>query len=159
MNQRKRPNFHKPLALLLALALWLTMAAPALAAENAIASSIQLSKTEGTVSATNSAGRSISLIKNLRLFSGYHVLTKADSYAWLNLDSAKLLKVDASSETEVRKSGKKLEVLLCSGNLFFNVTEPLDDDETLNIRTSTTLTGVRGTCGWVNVIEIGRAHV
>lgn len=153
MNQRKRPNFHKPLALLLALALWLTMAAPALAAENAIASSIQLSKTEGTVSATNSAGRSISLIKNLRLFSGYHVLTKADSYAWLNLDSAKLLKVDASSETEVRKSGKKLEVLLCSGNLFFNVTEPLDDDETLNIRTSTTLTGVRGTCGWVNVID------
>ena len=153
MNQRKRPNFHKPLALLLALALWLTMAAPALAAENAIASSIQLSKTEGTVSATNSAGRSISLIKNLRLFSGYHVLTKAESYAWLNLDSAKLLKVDASSETEVRKSGKKLEVLLCSGNLFFNVTEPLDDDETLNIRTSTTLTGVRGTCGWVNVID------
>lgn len=153
MHQRKRPNFHKPLALLLALALWLTMAAPALAAENAIASSIQLSKTEGTVSTTNSAGRSISLIKNLRLFSGYHVLTKADSYAWLNLDSAKLLKVDASSETEVRKSGKKLEVLLCSGNLFFNVTEPLDDDETLNIRTSTTLTGVRGTCGWVNVID------
>ncbi len=153
MHQRKRPNFHRPLALLLALALCLTMAAPALAAENAIASSIQLSKTEGTVSATNSAGRSISLIKNLRLFSGYHVLTKADSYAWLNLDSAKLLKVDASSETEVRKSGKKLEVLLCSGNLFFNVTEPLDDDETLNIRTSTTLTGVRGTCGWVNVID------
>ena len=67
MHQRKRPNFHRPLALLLALALCLTMAAPALAAENAIASSIQLSKTEGTVSATNSAGRSISLIKNLRL--------------------------------------------------------------------------------------------
>lgn len=36
-----------------------------------------------------------------------------------------------------------------SGSLFFNVTEPLADDESMNIRTSTMVIGVRGTCGWV----------
>ncbi len=33
--------------------------------------------------------------------------------------------------------------------LFFNVTEPLAEDETMNIRTSTMFVGIRGTCGWV----------
>ena len=36
-----------------------------------------------------------------------------------------------------------------SGSLFFNVTEPLTDDETMNIATATMMVGIRGTCGWV----------
>ena len=33
--------------------------------------------------------------------------------------------------------------------MFFNVTKPLEDDESMDIRTSTTICGIRGTCGWV----------
>lgn len=47
----------------------------------------------------------------------------------------------------MRKSGKKLEMLLQSGDIFFNISQPLDDDETLNIRTSTMAVGLRGTSG------------
>lgn len=37
--------------------------------------------------------------------------------------------------------------------------EPLEDEETLNIRTSTMVTGIRGTCGWVKVIDRWRSRV
>ena len=61
----------------------------------------------------------------------------------------KLTKLDQDSEIAITKEGKELEIEVKSGNLFFNVTEPLADDETMDIRTSTMMVGIRGTCGWV----------
>lgn len=52
-------------------------------------------------------------------------------------------------EVEVRKNGKSLELLVSSGSLLFNVTEPLKEDEKLNICTAAMVAGVRGTTGWV----------
>ena len=43
--------------------------------------------------------------------------------------------------------------MLISGELFFNVTAPVEKDESLNIRTSTMVTGVRGTSGWVEAVN------
>ncbi|WP_300415132.1 FecR family protein [uncultured Oscillibacter sp.] len=114
---------------------------------------IRLTKTTGTVEISKSSGKSVSLLKNMRLYNGYHVETDEESYAWINLDDSKLLKEDAASEVEVRKDGKKLEVLLCSGNIFFDVSEPLEDDESMNIRTSTMVVGIRGTSGWIRVVD------
>ena len=114
---------------------------------------IRLTKTTGTVEISKSSGKSVSLLKNMRLYNGYHVETDEESYAWINLDDSKLLKEDAASEVEVRKDGKKLEVLLCSGNIFFDVAEPLEDDESMNIHTSTTVVGIRGTSGWIRVVD------
>ena len=51
--------------------------------------------------------------------------------------------------TIIKRDGKKLELVVNSGGLFFNVTKPLEDDESMDIRTSTTICGIRGTCGWV----------
>ncbi|WP_300415156.1 leucine-rich repeat protein [uncultured Oscillibacter sp.] len=139
------------LSFLMALALVTGLAAPALAAETAAV--IRLTKTTGTVEISKSSGKSVSLLKNMRLYNGYHVETDEESYAWINLDDSKLLKEDAASEVEVRKDGKKLEVLLCSGNIFFDVAEPLEDDESMNIHTSTTVVGIRGTSGWIRVVD------
>ena len=61
----------------------------------------------------------------------------------------KLTKLDQDSEIAITKEGKELEIEVKSGSLFFNVTEPLADDETMDIRTSTMMVGIRGTCGWV----------
>ena len=104
------------LSLLLAAVMLCLTALPASAAETA--ATMQLMKTEGTVSVSNSNGRPLSVRDRMRLYSGYHVETKARSYAWINLDDTKLAKLDAVSEVEVRKSGKKLELLLKSGNVF-----------------------------------------
>ena len=102
---------------------------------------------------SKSSGKSLTLLSNMRLYNGYHVTTSARSYAWMNLDDAKHIKEDAASEVEVRKSGKVLEVNVCSGSVFFDVSEQLEDDESLNISTSTMIVGIRGTAGYVEVVD------
>lgn len=115
------------------------------------AATMHLVRTEGAVSVNDTEGAPVTLIENLGLYSGYGVATRVESYGWIDLDEAKLAKMDENSEVEIVKADKLLEICVQSGGLFFNVTEPLADDETMNIRTSTMLVGIRGTCGWVYV--------
>ncbi len=129
------------------------------AIESAEAAVMQLMKTEGEVAISNASGRDISLIENMNLYNGYFTSTEETSYAWISLDSERLAKLDAVSETQVRKNGKKLEILLNSGNLYFDISEPLTEEETLNIRTSTMVMGIRGTSGWVKVIDRWHSQV
>ena len=131
-------------ALALSLALLLTSCSG-----GASATSMHLRKTEGTVGVSDGEGKELTPKGNLGLYSGYQVGTQAESYAWIDLDRVKLTKLDQNSEIEIAKEGKKLEIDVKAGSLFFNVTEPLDDDETLDIVTSTMIIGIRGTCGWV----------
>ena len=149
----------KILSLVLAALILSLTVVPASAAASAAASAMQLMKFTGAVNVTNSAGRSLAKWNNMRLYSGYRVQTGARSYAWINLDGTKLAKLDASSKVEIRRSGSKLELLLSSGHIYFNVTSPLAPGETLNIRTSTMVTGIRGTCGWINVVDRGTTEI
>lgn len=113
------------------------------------ASTMSLVKTAGSVAVYDDGGKTLQAAEQLKLYSGYRMDTHAESYAWINLDHVKLTKMDEESEIEIRKDGKKLEIIVNSGNLFFNITEPLQEDESLDIRTSNMLVGIRGTCGWV----------
>lgn len=154
---RIRKGSARVLAFLLVLSmLSVSVKIEPLAAEpSAAAATIRLARTEGNVQVTDSAAKAMLPVSNMRLSSGTHSITSEASYAWLSLDDKKALKEDAVSEVELRQSadGKQLEVMLDSGQLFFNVTAPLQEDETLNIRTSTMVMGVRGTCGWVQVVN------
>ncbi len=132
---------------LLCLVLCLGLAVTALAADNT-GSEIRLAKVEGTVTVTSSTGKAYSTREDMKLYNGYVVSTEAASYAWITLDGTKAVKLDAGSSLELRRSGKELELNLISGQIFFNVTAPLKEEEKLNIRTSTMVTGVRGTFGW-----------
>lgn len=149
----------KMLSILMSLLLLWSLALPAAAAETA--ATLRLEKTEGTVSVSNASGKSVTVTKGMRLYSGYTISTEKDSYAYVSLDSTKAVKLDASSKAEVQKSGKKLELTATAGKLFFNVSAPVDKDESLNIRTSTMVTGVRGTSGWVEVTNrfTSRVHL
>ena len=117
--------------------------------KDATAASMHLRRTEGTVSVSDGSGKDVPLLDNLGLYSGYGVGTQSASYAWIDLDDVKLAKLDQKSEISIEQEGKALNIELKSGSLFFNVTKPLEADETMNIRTSTMLMGIRGTCGWV----------
>lgn len=153
MNKSFKTKVRRMLATLLIAALCIcNMAVPAFADE-AVAAAFRLSKTEGTVTVQNQNGKEITTMQDMKLFNGYQIDTAQQSYAWFEADSSKLFKMDAVSNLEVRKKGKQLELLLNSGNLFFNVTEHLQDDEVLNIRTSSMVVGIRGTSGWVKVID------
>ena len=110
---------------------------------------MKLIKTDGNVGVENEKGKSVDLIENLGLYNGYGIGTQTKSFAWIDLDDTKLTKMDEKSDVDITKDGKKLELVVNSGGLFFNVTKPLEDDESMDIRTSTTICGIRGTCGWV----------
>lgn len=131
-------------ALFLALSLCLVSCQP-----RQIATTMVLKKTEGTVNIQDGKQKTIEPAEQLGLYSGYQVETSQTSYAWINLDKVKLTKMDAESEIEIAKRKNDLEIIVHSGKLFFHVTEPLEDDESLDIRTSSMIVGVRGTCGWV----------
>ena len=127
--------------------LLLAMALPVFAADSAKAADMRLAKTEGTVKVKNAVGISKKVKDDMRLYSGYVISTEKKSYAYLSLDKSKAVKVDAQSTVKIKKSGKKLEVTVQKGKLLFDVSEPLEKTETLNIRTSTMVTGIRGTIG------------
>lgn len=142
----KRAGLRMRPALAACLALFLLLAACGSEAE---AAAMRLTRTQGDVNVSDGAGVEVALLENLSLYSGYGVGTSQESYAWINLDDVKLAKMDQTSEIAIQKEGKNLEIEVKSGSLFFHVTEPLAEDETMEIRTSTMGVGIRGTCGWV----------
>ena len=123
-------------------------AVPASAA-TARATTMQLEKTEGTVTLKTQNGSTRKITKGMRLYNGNTLSTAKYSYAHISLDSTKAVKLDQSSSATLRQSGKQLELLVKSGKLFFNVSKKLSAKESMNVRTSTMVTGVRGTCGVV----------
>lgn len=106
--------------------------------ENA-ATTMNLIKAEGTVDVNDAKGKSLKLIENMGLYNGYGVGTQMESYAWINFDDVKLSKLDQDSSVLIEKDGKRLEIDVQSGSMFFNVTEALGEDESMDIRTSTML--------------------
>lgn len=123
------------------------------------ATSMHLIRTEGGVSVEDGEGENISPEENMGLYSGYRLETRKESHAWINLDSDKLAKMDSESGVEIRKDGRKLELWLNAGNLYFHIKEPLEEEESLEIRTSTMAVGIRGTCGWVSLMDASHMTV
>ena len=141
------------LALLFALVLLLGLAAPASAAK-AKAVVLRLQVAEGSVYVRDAAGVPVTYTKDMRLYSGYSVSTDDKSSAYILLDEDKAVKLDRNTTVAIKKSGKKLQVKLKAGQIVFNVTTPLAGDEALEIRTSTMITGVRGSSGIVSLREV-----
>ena len=165
MRDGKRKPCQRLLSLLMVLCMTFVLALGCTACggvgggSGASAASMFLRKTEGTVAVSDAEGAEVAPEENLGLYSGYTVGTGEESYAWIDLDKVKLTKLDANSAVEIVKDGKNLSINVTSGSLFFNITEPLAGDETMEISTSSLLVGIRGTCGWVEVPAAGTMRV
>ncbi len=120
-------------------------------AEETTAATMRLVEHQGSVTVKNASGKTLKITKDMRLYNNYQITTGSKSYAYISLDDSKAIKLDASSKVTISRQGRKLEILVEKGKLLFDVTKPLKKDETLNIRTATMITGVRGTIGWVEV--------
>lgn len=143
---KSKSIFYKTASLLLIFPIVLTCSS---CGKKNAATTMNLIKTEGEVGVDDATGKSLQLIENMRLYSGYGVGTQTESYAWINFDDVKMSKLDQDSEILIKKDGGKLEIDVRSGSMFFNITEALGEDESMDIRTSTMVVGVRGTSGWV----------
>lgn len=135
----------------LVLAVILIMLQPDLArAVSAV--SITLSKTEGSnVSVTGGSG-AVKIRKNMKLYSGYRIATEKKSYAYMLLDKEKAVKLDQNAAASIEKEGKKNEINLEYGKLFFNVSKKLASGETVQVKTSNNTMGIRGTSGTVQSV-------
>ncbi len=151
---KRTGKIRRFLALAAAAALALTACGP-----KAAAATMHLRRAEGAVAVADGAGRQVEPREALGLYSGYQVDTQSESYAWIDLDEVKLTKMDQNSGIQIQKEGKRLEILVNSGSLFFNVTQPLAEDEAMEIRTSSMVVGIRGTCGWVEAEDAQRMSV
>ena len=147
----QKGNVKRILCALLACTLFLTPVTPASAA-TARATTMKLEKKEGTVTLKTQSGTSLRITNGMRLYNGNFLSTGNSSYAYISLDSSKAVKLDQNSSATLRQSGSRLELLTKSGKLFFNVSKPLTNNESMNVRTSTMVTGIRGTCGVVEVV-------
>lgn len=145
-------------SMLLAAALIVSVVTPA-AAATARATTMKLEKTEGTVTLKTQNGASRKPTNGMRLLNGNTLATAASSYAHISLDGTKAVKLDQNSSTTVRQNGKQLELLVKSGSLFFNVSEKLTEKESLNIRTSSMVSGIRGTCGVIEKINSDKSKL
>lgn len=114
---------------------------------SASAREMKLVKTDGKVHVSDEMKQEKHVKKNMNLYNGYGVGTETDSYAWIDLDKTKLLKLDESSSADLEKDGRKLRVRLVEGDLFFCVTERLGKDEELEFENSNTAMSIRGTTG------------
>ena len=146
-------RIRKLLTILLTIAMVVSLLPATAFAANNTATTMRLAKTQGTVTVTNATGKNVKQTGNMKLYNGYKVKTGAKSYVWISLDDTKVAKLDANSVMEVQKQGKSLALYLSSGNMFFNVKDPLKSGETFSIKTSTMTTGIRGTSGCVRVIS------
>ena len=111
------------------------------------ANEMKLVKTEGSAHVSDENRMEQKIRENMNLYSGYNVGTQESSYAWINLDSAKLLTLNESSDAVLEKDGRRLRVVLQSGDMFFCVLQDLGDDEALELETGNMSMAIRGTCG------------
>ncbi len=149
---------RKLLCLMLTLALVFTFGAgSAFAAgsagtgEVASATVMKIAGVSGTVKITTEKGKDITPSDGTKLLSGYTVKTAAASYCYISLDDAKAIKLGQSTKVKIEKSGKKIEINIKSGEVFFDVDKKLSGSESMNMKTSNLTTGIRGTSGDIKV--------
>ena len=154
----KKINLKRVICALLTCAMVVMPVTPA-SAVTARATTMKLEKTEGTVTLKTQNGSARKITKGMRLYNGYTLGTAKYSYAYVSLDSTKAVKLDQSSSATLRQNGKELELLVKEGKLFFNVSKPLTQKENMNVRTSTMVTGIRGTCGVVEYVDVNKSRL
>ncbi|MBR4168977.1 MAG: FecR domain-containing protein [Lachnospiraceae bacterium] len=130
------------------------------------ATTMRILRLEGEVTLEDN-GSPKQVKENLRLKSGNALTTAGESLVSIGLDDTKIVTLNEKSRAEFNQSGRKLDLELTAGSLFFEVSAPLTDEETFDIRTSTMVVGIRGTSGLVSVegghesliISDGTVHV
>ncbi len=138
-------------SLLLTLAMIFTMviggSSFAFAADSTAATTMKIAGTDGTVTITTDKGKDIAANVDTKLLNGYTIKTAAASYCFISLDDSKAIKLGQNTKVKVEKSGKKIELDVKSGEIYFDVDKKLSGNESMNIKTGNMTTGIRGTSG------------
>ncbi len=119
------------------------------------AAAMKLVYSNGEVVLKDNEGYELELEDGLKLHDGDSMNTGSEGLAYIALDEDRFVTLMSESAADFVKKGKKLKLDLTEGRLFFNIDRALEEDERLNIRTSTMIIGIRGTSGYINTDEHG----
>ncbi len=119
------------------------------------ATSMRLLRFDGEISLLAENGKVLEASENRRLTNGNVIKTKKESQAWILLNEDRVVTLMEKSTASFTQKGKRLYLSLDEGRLFFNIERPLEDDEELDISTSTMIIGIRGTSGYIDSDENG----
>ena len=142
--------FTKLCACVTALVLLTGMFPSAVLADSYTATTMRLLHYEGKVEIEDSSGKQRPVMENVRLNSGEAMKTGESSTASVGLDQGRVVTLDALSRVEFEKKAGALSMNLTEGHLFLDVSEKLDANETMDIKTSTMVVGIRGTIIYVS---------
>ena len=135
---------------LLALILALALCGSALA-DDYEASTMRLLRYQGDVEIYDPTGLPRFVLENVRFASGEAMQTGTDGQASVGLDDSKIVTLDASSRVEFMQESGHIQLNLTEGTLFLDVQEKLDENESLDIQTTTMTVGIRGTVIFMSV--------
>ena len=119
--------------------------------ESYSASTMRLLRYDGDVVIEDASGSSRFVLANVRFSSGEAMRTGTGASASVALDDTKIVTLDENSRVEFMLEGSRMELTLTEGTLFLDVSEKLDENESLDIRTSTMSVGIRGTIVFLSV--------
>lgn len=119
---------------------------------NTLAQEMRLEKYMGEITLQNS-DQVKEVVEGSRLVSQDNIETFEESNAYISLDNEKALKVDQVSHIEVIKVDNQLDIEVYKGSIYFDVSKPLMEEESLDFYTNNIVTGVRGTSGVILYLE------
>ena len=138
--------YHFILALVLVLGLALSAVA-----ENYDAGTMRLLRHEGQVEIYDVSGEPRFIMDNVRFSSGESMRTGADGKASVGLDDSKIVTLDANSRVDFIREADHIRLNLSEGTLFLDVQDKLDENEGLDIQTTTMTVGIRGTVVFLSI--------
>ena len=143
--KKKSRNLVERIFLVIVLFVFGITASEKVFAETYTATTMRLLKYEGTVEIEDASGESSLVMENIRFNSGDSLHTGADGYASVGLDSTKIVSLDSNTSVGFTKGAGAMQMNLTDGTLFLDVQKKLDENETLDIKTSNMTVGIRGT--------------
>ena len=141
----ERASSKRRIVLLAALLLALLPMCGALAEDEYAAQSMRLLHYEGEVEILDANGKPRFVMENARFKSGEAMRTGEASTASVSLDATKIVTMDQQSLLEFVKQGNHMLLTLKEGTLLLDVQKKLDENESLDVETSTLTVGIRGT--------------
>ena len=119
-------------------------------ADSYTSSAMRLLHYEGTVEIEDASGNPRAVMENARLNSGESMKTAAASSASVGLDDGRIVTMDEKSRVEFEKQDGAVSMNLTEGRIFLDVSEKLGAEETMDIKTSTMVVGIRGTIVYIS---------
>nr|MCR4883668.1 FecR family protein [Clostridiales bacterium] len=114
------------------------------------ATTMRLLRYDGNVEILDASGSARFVMENARFNSGESMQTGSASSASVGLDSTKIVTLDAETQVDFAKEASHLQMTLRQGTLFLDVQEKLDENEVLDIQTTTMTVGIRGTIVFIS---------